>query len=205
MAAACQPLVQAFVSQARQQLPALAQGLRAEELQAFLCLMHDLKQPGSTQVEVSLTAAQVHSCRWQLSLAIPCHSLPFLASDLLLGDITPTLTQNYPQPGKKSLSILPLCVMPELAETEQSANHAFACGSETVLGRSLVTAFEAFSSAAQSWHAIDSGPASKVGLMVQDMDCFASLVWLIMRGGPIAREVLAALTSSQVSAAPCLS
>ena len=51
----------------------------------------------------------------------------------------------------------------------------------------------------------DTMPAAMVKFVVQDMDCFASLVWLIMRGDPITREVLAALTSSQVSGGPCLS
>lgn len=33
---------------------------------------------------------------------------------------------------------------------------------------------------------------------MQAMDCFASIVWLIMRGDAIASEFLAALTASQV-------
>ena len=61
MEAACLASVQSFVGQARQQLPALARGLTAEQLQAFLCSMHDLKQPCNTQVEVSLTRAEVYS------------------------------------------------------------------------------------------------------------------------------------------------
>ena len=40
MSAACQASVQAFVSAAQQQLPALAQGLQPHHLQDFLCEMH---------------------------------------------------------------------------------------------------------------------------------------------------------------------
>lgn len=34
---------------------------------------------------------------------------------------------------------------------------------------------------------------------MQVIDYFASIVWLIMRGGAVAKEFLAALTGSQVS------
>ena len=34
---------------------------------------------------------------------------------------------------------------------------------------------------------------------MQTMDCFASIVWLIMRGDAVASEFLAALTASQVT------
>ena len=33
---------------------------------------------------------------------------------------------------------------------------------------------------------------------LQDLDYFASVIWLIMRGDPITQEFLAALTASQV-------
>ena len=44
MSAACQASVEAFVSGAQQQLPALAQGLHPHQLQDFLCHMHTQTQ-----------------------------------------------------------------------------------------------------------------------------------------------------------------
>lgn len=65
MSAACQASVQAFVSAAQQQLPALAQGLQPHHLQDFLCEMH-ARRPAphdsrhrntASVVEVRLAAA----------------------------------------------------------------------------------------------------------------------------------------------------
>ena len=40
-------------------------------------------------------------------------------------------------------------------------------------------------------------------LVLQEMDCYASIVWLIMKGDHFTKEFLTALTASQVSILCC--
>ena len=51
MTAACHTSVEAFLRQAEQQLPALARGLHANQLQEFLCRLQALMQSKSTGTE----------------------------------------------------------------------------------------------------------------------------------------------------------
>lgn len=71
MSAACRASVEAFVSRAQQQVPALAQGLQPQQLQDFLCGMHaqcqGLQESGHSAtgsvVEVRLSSSQAAAAR----------------------------------------------------------------------------------------------------------------------------------------------
>ena len=107
MSAACQASVEAFVSGAQQQVPALAQGLQPHQLQAFLCAMHaqcqGLHQSGhkatASVVEVRLSSSkQQQQQRGRITVAL-CHCLsPILTSPHLTSPhlTSPHLTSSHP-------------------------------------------------------------------------------------------------------------
>ncbi len=61
-APACQPGLEAFLTQAKQQMPSLAGRLTAPQLQDFLCSLHGLRQSAKPSSSSNASSVQVAFC-----------------------------------------------------------------------------------------------------------------------------------------------